>query len=383
MFDEYSEVSRESWLTRIGCSFLEVLIGLLFVPLSIILLYWNEGRAVNTTRSLAEGVASVISIDAMNVSQANNNKLVHLSGNVTTPDTLTDPVFGVSANGIRLTRRVEIYQWEENKYTEKTKNLGGETVTVTRYSYERRWSTRRVNSSNFQHPEGHINPGSQTSETALEYTAMASHVAIGTFEVAPELFTKMRGDEPLTPRMSRIFTSNTGVKGIVIGDEVYFGADPAIPAIGDEKVTFRILRPGPCSVLAQQQGYRLAPYPTHAGKTIERIEPGTLSAEQMFHDAEAENKQLTWLLRVVGCVAMCLGFGFMAAPLGALADLIPFFGSIVELGTTLAAIVLGLIGSAVTIAIAWIVPSIFGWGLIALAILMYFFGGSSRGRART
>jgi hypothetical protein len=42
-----------------------LLVGLLFLVGSIVLLIWNEGRAIQTYRALAEGAANVVSMDAL------------------------------------------------------------------------------------------------------------------------------------------------------------------------------------------------------------------------------------------------------------------------------------------------------------------------------
>ncbi len=56
MSDDYSsdsvtEVTTTGWLQRIGQSIVGALIGILLVIGSIILLWWNEGRAVEAIRA--------------------------------------------------------------------------------------------------------------------------------------------------------------------------------------------------------------------------------------------------------------------------------------------------------------------------------------------
>ena len=55
MSDQFTEVTTEGWLQRLGGSLVAALIGLILVPASIVLLYWNEGRAVNAIRALERG----------------------------------------------------------------------------------------------------------------------------------------------------------------------------------------------------------------------------------------------------------------------------------------------------------------------------------------
>jgi len=56
-------------------------------------------------------------INHFNIDNRNENKLIHLSGEVTTNGILTDNLFDVTAaNMIKLKRVVEMYQWEESVY---------------------------------------------------------------------------------------------------------------------------------------------------------------------------------------------------------------------------------------------------------------------------
>ena len=60
--DSFTETSSRSWISRIGDSIKGVLFGLLMIAGSTVLLFWNEGRAVQTMRSLEEGAAVVVDI---------------------------------------------------------------------------------------------------------------------------------------------------------------------------------------------------------------------------------------------------------------------------------------------------------------------------------
>ena len=53
--DTFTQVTSTSWIARLGKSILGVLIGIVLIIAAIVLLFWNEGRAVTTARSLAEG----------------------------------------------------------------------------------------------------------------------------------------------------------------------------------------------------------------------------------------------------------------------------------------------------------------------------------------
>ena len=108
--DVFVERTHKSYFSRVGGSFMAVLFGLVMLVGSCVLLFWNESRAVQTARSLAEGRSLVIDIESGRVDSANEGKLVHLNGDVTAVAHLRDPEFGVAATGLRLVRSVEMYR---------------------------------------------------------------------------------------------------------------------------------------------------------------------------------------------------------------------------------------------------------------------------------
>jgi hypothetical protein len=56
--DSVTEVTTTGWLQRIVQSFVGAVIGVLLVIGSIVLLWWNEGRAVAAIRALDRGRGS-------------------------------------------------------------------------------------------------------------------------------------------------------------------------------------------------------------------------------------------------------------------------------------------------------------------------------------
>ena len=137
MADQFSDVSSESWLGRIGSSITGILVGFVFIIIALALLAWNEERAVTTAKSLKEGAAAVVSVEAGTVDPSNAQKLIHVSGEATTAEVLSDPTFAISANALRLSRDVAMYQWKEEEKSETKNKLGGGTETVKTYTYER------------------------------------------------------------------------------------------------------------------------------------------------------------------------------------------------------------------------------------------------------
>jgi hypothetical protein len=342
-------------LERIAQSFAGVVVGVLLIPASFVLLFWNEGRAVKTARSLEEGAAAVVSIDAARVDPAREGALVHLSGEATTDEVLADPAFAVSEHALLFHRRVSVYQWEEDEDTKDKE---------TTYRYRKVWSEDLIDSSDFAHPGGHQNP---TDKPFADETVRAEHPTLGAFRLSASLVDKIDAfrtapvtgaavPEPLRERLQQV------------GSELYSGPDPAQPQIGDARIRFEYVAPQVVSVIGRQTGDSFEPYPTKAGRRLEMLSLGTSSAEAMFAQAQADNRQLTWILRAAGVVALWIGLMLVVGPLSAIAAFVPILGEMVGAALALVSVVVALALSAVVVGVAWVsFRPVLGAGLLAAA----------------
>jgi hypothetical protein len=353
MADSFSVTTEQSWFSRLFNSIKSVLFGLVLFVVAFPLLFWNEGRAVRTARSLDEGASSVVSVPADQVNAANEGKLVYVTGQATTTETLSDPEFHVSAPAIKLERRVEMYQWKEAKKSETRNKLGGGTETVTTYSYAKVWSQPLIDSGAFKDPSGHQNP---RSIPAKSLTWTAKQVTLGAFTLSAALVEKLDKSEDLSVEEGSEDALPAALKKRAKLEQggYYLGEDSAAPAIGDAKVTFHVVKPATVSIVAKQIASTFEEYQAKAGDSILLLTYGTVSADSMFKAAQDANALLTWILRAVGFFIMALGLFLIFNPLVVLASVIPFLGSILGGGAALFAGVIAASLSLVTIALAWV-----------------------------
>ncbi len=379
--DSFSETTTTSWLQRIINSFIGALIGLVLIIASIVAIFWNEGRAINTARALAEGAGLVVSVDSGKVDSVNDGKLVHVMGAANATAPLADPQFPVKANGLKLLRNVEMYQWRQDERSETRNKLGGGQETVTTYTYSREWKDGRNESSAFRQPNGHANPPMAFARREI----VAGDAKLGAFALPPDLIGKL-GDG------ARFDVDAAGLAGQaaqtppekIVDGAIYIGANPADPRIGDLKVSYSLAPNGPVSAIGRQTGAGLAPYRTKAGGTLYIIDSGELDAAQMFKQAESENAVTTWIVRGVALLAMGIGFALLFSPLSALAAVIPLLGSLVGAGAGFMAFVLTLVLGPLTIAIAWFaVRPLMSIGIVAAGFLAAFLASRLKSSRRS
>jgi hypothetical protein len=330
-------------------------------------LFWNEGRAVQTAKSLGEGASEVVSVASDNVETTNEGKLVYVTGDATTTDSVSDPKFGVTVSALRLERVAEMYQWKESKTSNSQKHLGGGETTVSNYKYEKVWSPKLINSGGFKQASGHENP--QTIPVTNQ-TWTARSVTLGGFTLPDVLIDKMDKTERYAADEQAVSNAAPDVQNRfeLRQGGYYLGENPGSPAIGDTRIAFKVVRPATVSIVARQIQNTFEAYQAKAGGSVLLLTYGTVGPDAMFKTAEKANKTLTWIFRAAGFLLMSIGLFLIFNPLAVVADVVPIFGSLLRAGV---AGFVGLVASAlslVTISVAWLTyRPLLGIALLVLA----------------
>ncbi|XP_038421461.1 transmembrane protein 43 isoform X1 [Canis lupus familiaris] len=356
-------------------------VGLMTFLLSFYLIFTNEGRALKTATSLAEGLSLVVSPDSIHsVAPENEGRLVHIIGALRTSKLLSDPNYGVHLPAVKLRRHVEMYQWveteESREYTED-----GQVKTETRYSYNTEWRSEIVNSRNFDREIGHKNPSAMAVES---FTATAPFVQIGRFFLSAGLIDKVDNFKPLS--LAKLDDPHVDI--IRRGDYFYHSENPKYPEVGDVRVSFSYAGlsgddpdlgpahvahgaraagawpPDPLSsnpevsdqvtVIARQRGDQLVPYSTKSGDTLLLLHHGDFSAEEVFHRERKSNSLKTWGLRAAGWLAMFMGLNLMTRIVYTLVDWFPIFRDLVDIGLKAFAFCVATSLTLLTVAAGWL-----------------------------
>ena len=362
------EKASTSWFSRLGGALTGAVFGLVLLIVAIFALFWNEGRAVATYKSLNEGLSIVVTTDAKQIDPALDGKLVHIESDVTTAADVVDADTGITTSGvIGLVRNVDMYQWVETQSSTTEKKLGGGEETVTTYSYVAEWSGSAQDSSAFKEPQGHENPQFwlPSAETLVDVAQL------GAFKVAGSQIASVgvREAMPITDETAAEASAALGYpgEGRSMMQALYFGADEKAPQIGDTKISFEKIVLPEVSIVGMQDGDSLTNYTTQNGYTLFLLAAGREPSAKMFADSQANNTVLTWVIRAAGTVGLFVGFGLILRIFSVIGDVIPFVGSLIAFGTGLISFVMALAVGAIVIAIGWFaVRPLLSLGLIAV-----------------
>lgn len=283
--------------------------GLALCFAAFFLLFWNETKILDHYQNLDQGIPEVHSVRMDRIDPEMNGKLVHISGLAITGETLTDPVFDVSANAVKLRRDVQVYQWREKRVTVVEDDASG-TPLETMAIYEKIWSDAMIPSSGFQVPEGHANPSAPPYKSK-EFAA--NTVTLGAFTLSRSFIEQIDRFHPLKldpDALSRLpedirWEAHRETWGFFIGE------DPKNPEIGDMRIEFHSAGPLTVTVVARQAGNLLLPYPVGGG--VLRI--GSHGIDGMFPQALRRSVLLIWGFRLGGFVAMFAGLVLVLIPI--------------------------------------------------------------------
>ncbi|MCI7698692.1 MAG: hypothetical protein MSQ05_04820 [Akkermansia sp.] len=240
-----TEVTEEGWGSRLGKSFGGVIVGIILFFGSIALLWWNEGRAVTTAKALAEGEGNVVAVkDISKVDSANAGKLVHMSGEAATTETLTDPTFALSKNAIGLSRKVEYYQWVEHKSEKREKQMGGSEKVITTYTYSKEWVSSPQDSSAYKEA-GHENRVFMTLPGDCD--VRAKEVSFGAFKLTSGQISRIGGEESVSLEEYTIPVSMANNAEVQGGNTLYLHMNPG-----------RVVQPVATTVPAPVEGQPVA-----------------------------------------------------------------------------------------------------------------------------
>ena len=371
----YQETVRTSYGSRVAGGFKGIIRGFLLLIIGTVLLWWNEGRTLKTSDANKEAYEVTTQVsDLSTINNTLNGKMIFSSGLATTKDSLVDHEFNIGANAIKLIRKVEYYQWVQHSSSKSKDKFGGAEETTITYTYEKKWVSSAQNSAEFKDPD--YKNKNFTLSTIESESFLAPNVTIGAYKIPDFLSSQISGAQDLYVQLSKekIQAFNTTAKNIlqsktnilekpyqpngeyvhVNANEVYLGANPSVPAIGDVRITFQKVMPTDVSIWAKVNNDTFEEYISDNGYKVSSISTGVQSLDKTFQDEQDANSITAWLLRLLGTLLVIYGLKDIFNILVIILKVIPFLSSIANLGVNLVCIPVGLVWSLIVIAIAWI-----------------------------
>lgn len=343
MFNRFGRSRRKRSNPFVGILFG---IGLFFG--SFVMLYMNEGRV-----DLSKVADDAIPVQAETASAENSGELVAISGLLRSNAPVTDEVLLTGGSFLQLDRSVEMYAWDESRETE-------EDTDVTRYTYDKEWTSSPQNSEEFNNPTGHFNPPMRYQDEA--FTAVSA--TIGPFETFPDQLFFMQKE--------RLALDGGLLKeGRVDGDYLFIGeGSVGQPQIGDLRIWYDVFPNGQqVTLFAEQEGNQLRPYVARNDAILYRAYPS--DRETAIASMRSEYLTLLWGLRVGGLMMMWIGMMVFVSPLTQLLGRVPILGDAGQAVIAVVAFVIAFSLSLITIIISAILHS-----PIALIILLLLIVGA-------
>ena len=367
MSEEYTEVVDDSWGDRFGSSVFAVILGLILFFGSFILLFWNEGRL-----NLSEVAKTAVEVSATQPNKKAIGKFISTTGTITSNQALGDNLFLIPGSYSVVDRTVEMFAWSEEKRTEERKSvLDGKVTKTTTYKYTKGWANEPSDSSNFNYSQTHHNPKKAYSDQ--HYTA--SGAKVGLYDI------NMTDFKEVMQRKTSCDSNSTALsypiaQGIYLnsnsrlqlsaqlikssGDDVKLknnylfkgeGA-PENPNIGDVRICYNVV---PTNSIVTVFG-KLAPSNQitvyNAPKDTKFYQLFATNRSEAIKTLNSEYTIWTWIIRVLGFLAMSFGMVFALQPINTLLNLIPFFGEWIENVTVSLSFFVAFVLTTVTILVS-------------------------------
>ena len=323
---------------RRGCFFGGILVGIVMIAVLTVVLFKNEGNAVNRKKAL-ENIDN-----AVEISSAVDGDLIIMSGEAKTDAVIIDEAFSVEApaNTLKMEKTVSMYQWVEHSETDDNDN--------TTYTYNKQWSTMLQDSSNYHTQAGHENPAAMIYSGG-EYTA--NEVYIGDYMLDSVFVNKLNKYQPYNTMQVPLKDLNFSVNENKIFISATGNTSITSPGIGDYLVEYEIVQGETITIVGGKSGSNIVSYYTKNGN-LNEVSYGIKDKAVLKQEKIDENTRNTWIIRIASVFGLMVAFGMLFSPLTNLLGRVPILGSIVNGGVALVGGLLGGAWGIVVIAIGWL-----------------------------
>jgi len=366
---DYSTRGPYGAFRRTSNAFGAAFIGFLLFIASFGILYWNETQVDS---SKIANKAYVINAEKEVPNSNLENKVVMITGNVSSDEEIGDNLYLKPDNLIAYNRKVEMYAWVESKTTRNYEELDGTTVKKTTYSYNKQWKENPQNSNNFKDSIEHENPIKRINNDVKK----AESVKIGDFRIMLKDF-----DYPPYERL------NLSEENIQLSNDITIASNQYLfmgrgslqaPQLGDTRISYTVIKSGfSGTALGKYNNEKIESYfDQKTGKNLSRLFKGGI--DEAVGKMKTEYTQRLWIFRGVGLFIMWLGICMFFEPLNASLHIFPvvgsFLSSIAGVLTGFISLIISIVLTAITIFVVNILKNIYvliGVIIVSFAICLY------------
>src|SRR5690349_14176667 len=185
-------------------------------------------------------------VSAEKIDPANEGRVVTLGGALSVKKPPRDTQLGIGTDAVMLLRYAEMLQWQEK-------------CDAAKCAYQEVWSPQLIDSRKFREPQGHKNP-ERLPITSGRFSA--GEVRLGAFVIDAAALGNYRLDSALQtkpvpyPVKNAELPSNLAISFREVNGALYAG-DPEHRAVGDLRISYRIIPAGNVELIGTQHGERL------------------------------------------------------------------------------------------------------------------------------
>jgi len=262
-------------------------LNIAIVVIGLIVLAYGLTQKSESTVFVNEVGEAVTEANAELIDDANEGKLVIVSGQIAATSTLKDEFFDISMSTVKLKRVVEMYQWAQNCENDCV--------------YYQTWSENVIDSKNFD--DAHQNPDTKQYESK-EY--FEENVHLGAYTLPEKLVNDLYYDTVMGPdEISGVYAGRYNL----IGEYITNSENPETPAVGDFRISYKYVKDKDVTVVAKQSEGSFAPYYTENKKEIYEISDGIKTTDEYIASMERGYSVLGVVLAIVGAVFLAFGIG--------------------------------------------------------------------------
>lgn len=312
--------------------FANLIFGLILFIASFALLWWNEGNNARNIVTASYMQKNAIQIESSKIDEANNGSLVAIKGPATTDSLLKDVNIKLPETLV-LKRTVEMYQWKETEHEDSNGNK--------RYDYTKEWSSSKIDSDFFEN-KSYVNPEFPIKSE----TFYADSAKLGAFDLTAKQIEKIAPKKELSdlPLNSKYSVEN---------GKYYSGKNIEEPKIGDVLISYSYAPSGTnISFIGKQESNQIVPFSYKKRSNYVQYN-GLFDKDEIIEKYRHGNQVLTMILRFLGWFLMFFGLKLLISPVDTLFGFIPILGKIADSISSFIIMLISLILSLITIAIAW------------------------------